>query len=62
MRKRVLISILFIMLLIAFGGTVSHAAISKPKNFRIVYVSKKAKNWNSLNGRSMRCSRSFWTS
>ena len=43
MRKRVLISILFIMLLIAFGGTVSHAAISKPKNFRIVYVSEEGK-------------------
>ena len=41
MRKNGRIRILFVLLLILVSGTVSYAAISKPKNFRVVYMSDK---------------------
>ncbi len=41
MRKTGRFILLLALLLILVSGTVSHAAISKPKNFRIVYMSDK---------------------
>ena len=41
MGKKHRLAILFALLLILISGTVSHAAISKPKSFRIVYKSDK---------------------